>query len=336
MAMTKIMIFFCVAISVLLALLPNFVWFVGWIITRFSGHQWNYAPAGIVTMSIILIFWGIMAYGYFFGRWQFEVVPIEYYNSDIPEEFDGYRIVHISDFHLNSFDGHHEKLERLIDEINAQKPDLICFTGDLVTVGTEEAEPYSGTLKSLYGKDGVISVLGNHDFLIYSNRFSDNKSRKAAVDSLSIFEKESLGWHLLRNESIRINRGNQYITIIGVDNKNCAMQGFKTIDNGNLDAAISGTDGFRILLSHDPSHWESEVLSTNIHLTLSGHTHAAQVKIFGWALSRLMFHQSDGRFDQNGKTIYVNQGLGCTVPFRISAKSEITVITLTNKPTPSQ
>ena len=118
-------------------------------------------------------------------------------------------------------------------------------------------------------------------------------------------------------------------TIVGVDNKSCSNQGFQTIDSGDLSQAMTGVEGFSILLTHDPSHWEAEVLpDTDIPLTLSGHTHAAQVRILGWSLARLMFRHADGRYDEGGQTLYVNAGLGCTAPFRIGAGPEITIITL--------
>ncbi len=136
-------------------------------------------------------------------------------------------------------------------------------------------------------------------------------------------------WNLLRNSSFKIETGDAAITILGVDNRNCSGQGFQTIDCGDLAKAMDGTDGFRILLSHDPSHWEAEVIpETDIQLTLSGHTHAAQLSVFGWNASSLMFRQSYGRYDIGNQTIYVNPGLGCTAPFRIGARPEITVITL--------
>ena len=328
MTVSKIMLFFCIGMGLTIALLPHLVWFIGGVVTRFTGHHWAYSPFGWTALALVLVFWGLMAWGYYIGRWRLETVPVEYSNAAIPEAFDGYRIVHISDLHLSTFDDRPEHLAKIVSQINAQDPDLVCFTGDLVTIGRQEAEPYTEILKSMKGEDGVVSVLGNHDFLIYTKDFGSEEEREAAVDSLAAYERDILGWKLLRDESLRIEKDGQAITIVGVDNKNCSNQGFKTLDRGNLPKAIEGTEGFRILLSHDPSHWDTEVTSTDIPLTLSGHTHAAQVRLFGWALSRLMFHESDGRYDRDGQTLYINRGLGCTAPFRIGADPEITVITL--------
>ena len=121
------------------------------------------------------------------------------------------------------------------------------------------------------------------------------------------------------------------ITLLGADNTRGAEQGFRTIDCGNLQQAMADTDGFRILLTHDPSHWEAEVIpTTDIPLTLAGHTHASQVRFFGWNPAQLMFRQSDGRYDYNGQTLNVNIGIGCTAPFRINTPQDLTLITLRN------
>jgi predicted MPP superfamily phosphohydrolase len=119
------------------------------------------------------------------------------------------------------------------------------------------------------------------------------------------------------------------MTIPGVDNKSCTNQGFRSTNTGDLDAAMQGTDGFRILLSHDPTHWATEVVpQTDIPLTLSGHTHAAQIKLFGYIPASWTFKHTHGMYVQDGQTLYINIGLGCTAPFRLGASPEITVITL--------
>jgi len=327
------MLILTVFLAVFVAVIPHLIWFVGWIITLFTGQHLRYAPFGWTALGLVLTVILLLSYGFCIGRWQFRVKELTYFNKDIPEEFDGFRIVHISDIHLYTFNDRPEMLEKVVNMINGESPDLICFTGDLVTMGRCEAEPYTKTLSKLSSKNGVLSVLGNHDFLIYERRFQNAIERKAAVDSLADYENNILGWSLLRNASKRIEApDSSHITIVGVDNRNCSNQGFRTIDKGNLPMAMTGTDGFRILLSHDPSHWESEVIpDTDIPLTLSGHTHASQVSFFGWNLASLMFRQSYGRYDIGGQTIYVNPGLGCTAPFRIGARPEITTIILRRK-----
>lgn len=322
------MLFFCLGCGLMLALLPHVIWAVGSVLGKIAGFHLPYRHFGISALVLVLVFWAAMAYGYHIGRWKIQTIEMEYSHHDIPEAFEGFRIVHISDLHLSTFDDSPEKLAEFIAEINRHSPDLICFTGDLVTIGKEEAEPYAEVLKTMKAKYGVMSVFGNHDFLIYG--FSNQDNRDQAVSELAKFQTDTLGWRLLRNDHgvIEAEDGSK-ITIIGVDNCNCSEQGFKTIDAGNLNKAMEGTEGFRILLSHDPSHWSYEVVpETDIPLTLSGHTHCAQVRILGWTPATVSFVETDGRYDMDGQTLYVNIGLGCTAPFRLGANPEVTVINL--------
>ena len=237
--------------------------------------------------------------------------------------------MHISDLHLGSFSGHEGQLEQTIRAINAAQPDIVCFTGDLCTIDCREAAPFTAILKGIQAP--VYAVLGNHDFFIYSRELTEQQ-RLQEVEMLCRYITDSLGWHLLRNEhQVLTAADSSSITLLGVDNTRGAEQGFRTIDCGNLQQAMADTDGFRILLTHDPSHWEAEVIpTTDIPLTLAGHTHASQVRFFGWNPAQLMFRQSDGRYDYNGQTLNVNIGIGCTAPFRISTPQDLTLITLRN------
>jgi len=330
MSIVKMMLLFSAIIGFILALIPNLLWLLSWGIGKIFHTSIPYAPFGWTAVGLVLFCWSLLAYGYFVGRWNLQTTHVSYQHRDLPDTFKGFRIVHISDLHLSTFDGHPEQLQRFVDSINAQHPDLICFTGDLVTMGLHEAEPYTDILRQLKSTYGVASVLGNHDFQIYSRKFDNEEARDLAVDQLAQYERDQLGWHLLRNDSWSIvNAQGDTLTILGVDNTNCANQGFQTINRGDLATAMRGTSGFRILLSHDPSHWTGEVLPrTDIPLTLSGHTHAAQIRLFGWTPAKLSFRETDGRYDRNGQTLYINIGLGCTAPFRLGARPEITVIGL--------
>lgn len=314
--------------SAFIALITNLMWLVAWCICLLFGYHLPYAPFGWTTVALVAIEWAFFAYGHHIGRFKSEVTEEVFVSNEIPESFDGYRIVHISDFHVDSFDkpGH---LERLIEKINDQHPDIILFTGDIVSSTLEKAREQEKALSSLSAKDGVVSVLGNHDFFIYDHRFDSDEERSAEADCLARFEGENLGWKVLRNESFLLHRGADSIAIAGVDNIN-GDQGFHTIQKGDLKSALKNLDGiFAVLLTHDPSHWKAEVLpESNVQLTLSGHTHAAQVRLFGWSLANLMFKECDGRYECNGRMLYVNAGLGGVVPFRIGCPSEITVITL--------
>lgn len=325
------------AISLVLTLIPHVIWLMSWIIGKCFGYSLPYSPFGKFTLALLALTLLILCYGVFVGRWKVRTTSFDYENSMVPSEFDGYRVVHISDLHLSTFDDGKKHLEKAVGMINALDADLVCFTGDMVSLSPSETEPYVDVLKGVKARDGVVSVLGNHDFFIYSMAKKPRLHSAAGVtvdpesslDSLVGFERDSLGWRLLRNENMTISRGEGKITIVGVDNINGTDQGFKTIAKGDLRKAMEGTDGFRILLSHDPSHWSSEVVpTTDIPLTLSGHTHAAQVRIFGWTPSKWVFRHTDGRYDIDGQTLYVNIGLGGTLPLRIGANPEITLITL--------
>ena len=314
--------------SILFALVPNLLWLVAWCIGLLFGYHLPYTPFGWSTVALVVIVWTFFLCGHFIGRFRSKVTQVEYASVQLPKAFDGYRIVHISDLHVDSFDrpGH---LEKLLEQINDQNPDIILFTGDITTSTLERVSEHELTLCSLHAKDGVVSVLGNHDFFIYDRRFLTDEERNEEADRLAEYERQTLGWRVLRNESFLLHRGADSIAIAGVDNIN-GNQGFHTIQRGDLKRALNGLDGiFTVLLTHDPSHWQAEVLpESNVQITLSGHTHAAQVRLFGWSLAHLMFKECDGRYDCDGRMLYVNAGLGGVVPLRIGCPSEITVITL--------
>ena len=275
-----------------------------------------------------------MLYGYWFGRKQLRVIETTYNSLQVPSVFNGYKIVHISDLHLSSFADSHAFLQRIIDTINAQQPDLICFTGDFVGFGVEEAIPFTNILRQLHAKDGIMSVLGNHDFALYHHGLTDAE-KEEKVNQLTAYQRDTLGWKLLRNQSYFIQCDSAYLQIIGVDNTSCQGQGFQTISRGDLMKAIrqlgdeAKGENMQILLSHDPSHWRAEVVpTTDIPLTLSGHTHAGQVRLFGYPLSSLMFTESEGWYHHATQSLHINTGLGCTLPVRLGVPPEITVITL--------
>ncbi len=314
-------------LTIVLAALPHLVWAVALLVGKICNLHIAYAPFGWSAVALVGVAWALLAYGYFVGRWRFVVQEVKYVNSDIPRSFDGYRIVHISDLHLMTFDDNPAKLTEVVEKINALDADLVCFTGDLVNLSAEELKPYIADLAAIKARDGVVSVLGNHDFMLYS--LPSQKQSSEGVDELVEMQRNALGWRVLRNENLVIERGEEKITILGVDNESRSEQGFHTIARGDLTKAMEGSDGFRILLSHDPSHWATEVLhDTDIPLTLSGHTHAAQVRLFGWTPASWVFRYTAGRYDEGEQTLYINIGLGCTAPFRLGANPEISVITL--------
>lgn len=287
--------------------------------------------AGIPFNRVFL--WGLLSlllppaavlYGSLIERNTFKVKEIELAYEDLPEEFKGYRIVHISDIHARSFNGREKSLQRAADKINALAPDMIAFTGDLITMTPDELDNISAALSSLEAKDGVFSVLGNHDYCMYSDMSQTEKQK--CLEEL-IRKEGEMGWDLILNEHRIIRKGQDSIAVIGVENTSPSKH-FPS--RGDLNKASEGTEGmFRILLTHDPMHWEAEITGKDYPLTLSGHTHAMQVSIFGWSPSSLIFKHHKGLYTEGNQSIYVNKGLGETIfPARIGARPEITLITL--------
>ena len=333
---------FIIFLSFVLFLCATVVWFVCWGVARLYHHAMPFAPFAYVGLGIVVLFLAIMFYGYRFGRFQLRVQHSTYTSDKVTAAFDGYKIVHISDLHLSSLADSPAFLQRVVDTINAQQSDLICFTGDFVGFGVEEATPFTNMLCQLQAKDGVASVLGNHDFALYHHGLSDAQ-KEDKVEQLAVYQRDTLDWKLLRNQSFVITRDSDALQIIGVDNASCQGQGFQTVYRADLPKAMLLPDSlfvsspsrliasspFKILLSHDPSHWRAEVVpNTDIPLTLSGHTHAGQMRVFGYPLSSLMFTESEGWYEMDDQHLYINTGIGCTLPVRIGVPAEITVITL--------
>lgn len=317
------------ALALLWVVSVHLVWFFVWGLGKCFHWNLSYGPWKWTTIALVLVSWVVLAYGYFYGRFKLDVNHLVYSHDEVPASFEGYRIVHISDFHLSTFQDSPKQLKRFVDSINAQEPDLICFTGDLVSLGISEAEPCTEILQALKAKDGIASVLGNHDFFIYNRDLKSWGERNILVEQLASYQRDVLGWRLLRNENFAITRGEDTLSVMGVDNQSCKDQGFKTVAFGVLSKAMNETKGFRLLLSHDPSHWRAEVVGKeDIPLTLSGHTHDAQIKILGWSPSSLMFKEHAGLYAIGNQSLYVNVGLGCTFPIRVGANAEITVIEL--------
>ena len=253
---------------------------------------------------------GAILYGSLIERNTFRVKKIELAYENMPEGFRDYRIVHISDIHARSFSKREKSLQRAVDKINALDPDMIAFTGDLITMTPDELDPISAVLSSMKARDGVFSVLGNHDYCMYSDMSQTEKQK--CLEDLIIKERE-MGWDLILNEHRIVRKGKDSIAVIGVENTSPSRH-FPS--RGDLNKASEGTEGmFRLLLSHDPMHWEAEIIGKDYPLTLSGHTHAMQVSLFGWSPSSLIFKQHKGL----GETIF---------PARIGARPEITLITL--------
>lgn len=277
----------------------------------------------------LLLPWLAWTYGTVVERNCFRVKRVEVESSRLPASFDGYRVVHISDMHLNSFAGREKALQHAVDKINALNPDVVLFTGDLVSLGHWELDGMQDILAGVRAKDGVFSVLGNHDYSEY-HRWPSKQEQAEAVEMLKRRQRD-MGWRLLLNENEPIARGVDTISIIGVENIS-GDRHFRTY--GDLAQAMQGADGaYKILLSHDPSHWRKEVVGkSDIDLMLAGHTHAMQVMFFGWSPSSLIYDEWGGLYSEGEQSLYVNRGLGQTVfKARIGAMPEITLLELKHK-----
>ncbi len=275
--------------------------------------------AGLCTLFVLV-------YGFTGGYKKLVKEEFVFVNPGVPKKFSGYRIIQISDFHIGTLINEQKLIERFINEINAENPDLIVFTGDLVNNKSEELKKTKHLLSKLKAKDGVMSVMGNHDYMAYSN-WKNDEERQNDVKRLQETEKQ-MGWTLLLNENKIIRRSADSIAIIGVEND--GKPPFPAL--ADLEQAQEGIEKgtFSILLSHDPTHWRREVLpATDIPLTLSGHTHAMQFKIGKWSPSAWFYPEWSGAYHENGRTLFVSEGIGeVMLPFRLGAFPQYVVITL--------
>ena len=277
---------------------------------------------------------GALMYGMFRGKYNYKVMSYEIEFDDLPNSFDGFTISHISDIHCGSFDNY-EKVKYGIELINKQKSDVIMFTGDIVNNISAELDPWKDLFSKLTAKYGIYSVLGNHDYGDYMQWNSDDEKIKN-FENLKKIQNE-MGFNLLINENDSIRKGDETISIVGVENWGAG--GFKKA--GDLKKAISGLSSkeFKILLSHDPSHWNAEVTPNENYfpLTLSGHTHGMQFGIdipgwIKWSPIKWRYPQFAGLYKKAKEYLYVNRGFGyLAYPGRVGMWPEITVITLKKK-----
>lgn len=264
-------------------------------------------------------------YGLTAGVNKFEVNHVALQVKGLPPAFDGYRIVLFSDAHVGSFSGCRQALVReAYDSINAQQADAICFTGDLQNVKPDELEPFRHLLNSLQSRDGVFSVLGNHDYAQY---FNGTEEEKDSVAAAMVEEQRLLGWRLLNNENVMVRRGADSIYVAGMENDGVPPFPAK----GDLKKAVQGIPqgAFTIMLEHDPTSWRRTILpGCEAQLTLSGHTHGGQIGLLGMTASSVSYSEDDGLYEDNGRLLYVTRGLGGLLPLRFGVTAEIVVITL--------
>lgn len=272
-----------------------------------------------------------LVYGMLKTAFDYEIINQKISFKNLPKSFQGFKILQISDIHAGSFLSA-EPLKKAVELINAQKADLIVFTGDLVNYKTDEVYPFVDILSQLKAHFGVISILGNHDYGDYMNWKTDEEKKKEKEKMKIVHAK--MGWNLLCNEHLMIKKNDEKIAIIGVENWS-AKGRFKSY--GDLKKASENlpNEVFKIVLSHDPTHWDAEIIPqfSDINLTLSGHTHGGQIGVFmeKFKLSpaQIIFKQWAGLYRNKNQFLYVNRGLGFIgYNGRLGIKPEITVLSL--------
>ena len=276
----------------------------------------------------LLLLWYVFLYGTYVGFQQLEVVRVELAFRDLPEAFDGYKIVQFSDLHLGTCTGSRQDMvQRVVDSINAQHADAVVFTGDLKNKESTEIPPFMPLLETIEAKDGVFSVLGNHDYAIYLKDptpmdVAQNQGKTEGYE-------QDMGWTLLMNSRVRIWRDSANIVIAGMQND--GEPGGRFPQLGDISYSLYGIrrNEFVVMLEHDPTAWRRKILPhSHVQLTLSGHTHGGQFSLFGLTPASFLYKESIGLYRAGERVLYVSKGIGGVVPFRFGTPPEIVVITL--------
>lgn len=272
-----------------------------------------------------------LVYGMLGNAYNYQVRKVKLRFPNLPDTFNGLKIIQLSDIHIGSFSSS-EPIRKAIQLIKEQKPDMILFTGDLVNDKADEIDEFFDTLKEIQAPLGVFSVLGNHDYGDYAT-WQSQQAKKENLDRLKSLQKE-LGWTLLLNEHAHIERNNEKLTLIGVENWS-AMGRFSKHGDMQKATANMGATSLKILLSHDPSHWSAEILEKypDIALTLSGHTHGMQFGVdipgFRWSPVKYVYKNWIDLYQHKNQYLYVNRGFGFIgYPGRVGILPEITVFEL--------
>ena len=318
------LLFRIIFIVLLCVVLPQLILLCFW----GAGKIFTSAASALGAIGLVVAF-GISAasfYGLVWG-WRHLVVRQQTITvPDLPKEFDGFRIVQVSDLHLEMFEGQEAFIRSLVDSVNAAHPDLIVFTGDLVSRQSREMLPFMDILSQMKVPYGVMSILGNHDYSIYGPFHGSPKAIEHDLDLFKDYQRQ-MGWDLLLNEHRFIRRDSAQIAVIGVENEGKSGK----VRRADLPRAIEGVPDscFKLLLTHDPWHWRHEVTrTTNIQLTLSGHTHAAHFRIGDVSPSRLVYSEWRGLYRKGSQQLFISSGIGGMLAFRLGAWPEINVLTL--------
>lgn len=291
--------------------------FKGYVRRFFSFLSW--------TISLLLL--GLIVYGFTYGTSRIKRTDILIADEQIPAAFDGYKIAVVSDLHVGTYYADTAAIAKKVAAVNAVQPDLICFLGDIVNFSDEELDKFLPTLSQLQAKDGVVSVMGNHDYLYYYPQ-PDSTDTQRRIHRLEQMERQ-MGWQLLLNENTVIHRGADSIAIIGAENESKPPHPHRA----NLHKAMQGISpaAYRILLTHDPTHWHRAITGkTSIPLTFSGHTHGMQMALpGGWSPAALIFKEWSGLYTAGNQRLCVTTGLGeSLMPFRLGLPPEVVCVTL--------
>lgn len=285
-----------------------------------------------IALGLAAIPFASLIYGMTKGKYNFKVIKQQVFFPDLPEAFDGFKITQISDVHSGSFDSP-EHIAQAINLINEQEADMILFTGDIVNTHAKEMHPWIDTFKKIKNyKYGKFAVLGNHDYGEYVDWKGDEKAKEENFQAIKNLYGQ-IGFNLMLNQHTFIEKGTEKIALVGVEN-----WGLHFKKAGDLNKASQGLtkNDFKILMSHDPTHWDAEINkhAKDFHLTFAGHTHGLQFGIeipgfFRWSPAQYMYDQWAGLYEKAGKYIYVNRGFGYhAYPGRVGIMPEITVIEL--------
>jgi len=321
-------------LSVMFLLIGDFTRFLEFGFKYFTAKE-NYFPErrkfiSTTALAAAGIFSALAIDGIIFGKYRHTVRKVKLRFKNLPENFKGYKIVQISDVHSGSF-FNPQKLQKAIDLINEQDADIVLFTGDMVNNYADEFKPFIPLFKSIKAKDGKFSILGNHDYGDYG-AWNSREEKAQNIPTLKNYQAEA-GFKLLRNENIALEKNGEKIYLLGVEN-----WGIKPFPQyGDLDKALKGVpeDAIKVLMSHDPTHFDEVVKKhkTNVHLTLSGHTHGMQfgldLKNIKWSPVKFKYKKWADLYESEGKYLYVNRGFGVIAyPGRVGINPEITVIEL--------
>ena len=278
---------------------------------------------GVLSVPVV---WFILFWGTFVGFNKLEVNHTDYISKDLPKAFDGYHIVLFSDAHVGSYQKHNSwLLQRAVDSINAQEPDMIIFAGDLQNIQPQELYPHIDVLGTLKAKDGIYSVLGNHDYAEY---IGGDEAIKAANCKETVSLERQMGWNVLLNEHCTIERDKDHIILAGMENDG---DGKRFPQKGDINKTLENVakHDFILMLEHDPSAWRRKIVKDGrSQLTLSGHTHKMQFSLFDWCPLSLTGKEFNGWYQEGSQQLFVTAGLGGLIPFRFGATGEIVVLTL--------